>query len=173
MEMARLFGEHPPPVGVDLAFWDLEDAGESGFDTDSTKRPFALGSAAFVRDNPFYRPAYGILLDMVGDRGLRVPKEGYSQENAADVVARVWEAAARVGAEAFVDEVGPAVFDDHIPFLQRGIPVIDVIQTPFPDTWHTTADTMDRIDAVSLGQVGRTLVELIYGMEAEMSERSR
>ena len=171
LEMARLFGEHPPPVGIDLVFFDLEDAGETGFESDSTKLPYALGSAAFVQQNPRYRPAYGVLLDMVGDRDLRLPKEGYSAQAAPDIVERVWEAARRVGADAFVDEVGGAVFDDHIPFLQRGIPVIDVIQTPFPDTWHTTADTMDRLDAVSLGQVGRTLVELIYGMEAQMASR--
>jgi hypothetical protein len=167
LEMARLLGESPPPVGVDLAFFDLEDAGEPDFATDSTAVPYALGSAAFVRDNPTYRPAYGVLLDMVGDRTLRLPKEGYSQQYAPAVVARVWEAARRVGAEAFVDEVGQPVFDDHVPFLQRGIPVIDVIQTPFPDSWHTTADTMDRIDAGSLGQVGETMVELIWGVEAD------
>ncbi|MEM1056120.1 MAG: M28 family peptidase [Bacteroidota bacterium] len=166
LEMARLLGEYPPPVGVDLAFFDLEDAGEPGFESDSTKLPYALGSAAFVRDNPQYRPAYGVLVDMVGDRDLRLPKEAYSVQAAPDVVDRVWKAARRVGADAFVDETGAAVFDDHIPFLQRGIPVIDVIQTPFPEYWHTTSDTMDKLDAASLGQVGRTLVELIYGMES-------
>ena len=169
MEMARLLGEMPPPVGVDLALFDLEDAGEPDFATDSTATPYALGSAAFVRENPSYRPAYGVLLDMIGDRTLRLPREGYSQEYAPDVVDRVWAAAARVGADAFVDEVGPPIFDDHVPFLQRGIPVIDVIHTPFPDTWHTTSDTVDRLDAGSLGQVGRTLVELIWGTEARMA----
>lgn len=166
LEMARLLGEMPPPVGVDLAFFDLEDAGEPDFATDSTALPYALGSAAFVRANPGYRPAFGVLLDMVGDQTLVLPREGYSMQAAPDVVDRVWEAARRVGADAFVDETGPPIFDDHIPFLQAGIPMIDVIQTPFPDTWHTVADTPDRLSSSALGQVGRTLVELIWGMEA-------
>ena len=170
LEMARLLDETPPPVGVDLAFFDLEDVGEPGFDTDSTALPYALGSAAFVRDNPQYRPAYGILLDMVGDRSLVLQKEGFSMQGAADIVARVWEAARRVGADAFVDEVGPPIFDDHIPFLQRGIPMIDLIQTPFPESWHTTSDTIDRLDSGALGQVGSTLVEVIWAMEARTPE---
>ena len=167
LALAEVMREAPPPVGVDLVFFDLEDAGEPGYETDSTARPYALGSAAFVRDNPGYRPAYGVLLDMVGDRDLVLPKEGFSVQAAPEVVDRVWEAARRAGASAFVDRVGMPVYDDHVAFLQRGIPVIDVIQTPFPDSWHTTADTMDRLSAASLGQVGRTLAELIWRMEAE------
>ena len=61
------------------------------------------------------------------------------------------------------DRTGQAVYDDHIPFLRRGIPVVNLIHTPFPATWHTTADTPDRCSAESLEQVGETLVEVIYG----------
>ena len=171
LEMARLFSETAPPVGVDLAFWDLEDAGDPDYATDPTATPYAIGSAAFVRENPAYRPAYGVLLDMVGDRTLRLPREGYSQQYAPEATARVWAAATRAGASAFVDETGPPVVDDHVPFLQAGVPFVDVIQTPFPDTWHTTADDLDRLSAESLGQVGRTLVELIYRIEAGRPSR--
>ena len=168
LEMARLLAESPPGPGVDLVLFDLEDLGESDFATDSTAVPFALGSAVFVRDNPQYRPAYGVLLDMVGDRDLVIPKEGYSQQAAPEVVERVWAAARRVGADAFVDRVGAPVFDDHVPFLQAGIPVVDLIHNPFPDTWHTTADTPDRVRAESLQQVGDVLVELLWGEPAAL-----
>ncbi len=167
LEMARLLAESPAPVGVDLVFFDLEDMGEPGFGEDSAAVPYAIGSEAFASQNPTYRPAYGILLDMVGDRDLRIPKEGYSMQAAPEIVAMVWSAAERVGATAFAPETGAPIYDDHIAFLQRGIPMIDLIQTPFPDTWHTTADTMDRLSAESLAQVGRTLVEVLWGLEAE------
>lgn len=162
LEMARLLAEHPPPVGVDLAFFDLEDSGDYEA-TDSTGTPFALGSEAFAEANPDYRPAFGILLDMVGDADLRIPQEAYSLQYAGAVVERVWAAARRVGAEAFLEEPGLAVYDDHIAFLRRGIPVIDLVQTPFPPYWHTTADTPDKVSAASLAQVGEVLVEVIYG----------
>ncbi len=170
LEVARLLHAQPlqRSVGVDVVLFDLEDLGTSDPSVPPDQRvPFAMGSELFVRDNPGYRPVYGVLLDMVGDRDLRLPKEGYSVQYAPEVVARVWAAARRAGATAFLDEVGPAIQDDHVPFLREGIPVIDVIQTPFPDTWHTTSDTPDRVSAESLGQVGRTLVELLWGPDDE------
>ncbi len=163
LEMARLLATDPPAVGVDLVLFDLEDSGDYGAtDTTTARTPFALGSAAFVRDNPTYRPTFGILLDMVGDESLRIPKEGFSQRYAPAIVQKVWAAAEAVGAEAFVDETGGAIEDDHVPFLRAGIPVIDLIQQPFPATWHTTADTPEHVSPASLGQVGQVLVEVVY-----------
>src|SRR5690606_16818864 len=132
--------------------------------TDSVaSNPFAIGSEAFAADHPQYRPAYGVLVDMVCDRDLRIPQEAYSRIHAAEALARVWEAAERAGAEAFLDEPGGPVVDDHIAFLRRGIPVVNLIHYPFPDTWHTTADVPAACSAGSLEQVGATLVELLYG----------
>ncbi|MDX1530417.1 MAG: M28 family peptidase [Rhodothermales bacterium] len=162
LELARILHANPLPYGVDVVLFDLEDAGDYER-TDSTGTPFAIGSEQFVQMNPEYRPAWGLLLDMVGDRDLRIPKEGYSLQYARPVVERVWAAAERVGADAFVDRPGQAVSDDHVPFLRRGIPVVDLIHTPFPDTWHTTADTPDRVSAESLEQVGEVVVEVLYG----------
>ncbi len=166
LEMARLLDADPPDVGVDLVLFDLEDVGDyEGEVPDSLAVPFALGSEAFARDNPQYRPRYGVLLDMVGDKNLRIPQEGYSLQYARPVVERVWRAARRVGADAFLDEPGGAVYDDHVAFLRRGIPVVDLIHSPFPETWHTTADTPERVSAASLQQVGDVLVELLWGSD--------
>ena len=168
LEIARLLHAEPlrQPVGVDVVLFDLEDSGTADPAVAPDQRvPFAMGSEMFVLNNPGYRPAWGVLLDMVGDRDLRLPKEGYSVQYAPGVVDRVWAAARRAGATAFLDEVGPAIHDDHVPFLREGIPVVDVIQTPFPDTWHTTSDTPENVRAESLGQVGRTLVELLWGAD--------
>ena len=165
IEMARLLHADPPDVGVDIVLFDLEDMGDDvDATTDSTeaKTPFAIGSEYFAEHNKGYRPSYGILLDMVCDRNLRIPKEANSVAYARPIVDKVWTAAARVGATAFVDERGQAVMDDHIPFLKRGIRVIDLIQTPFPHYWHTVEDTPDKCSAESLQQVGDVLVEVIY-----------
>ena len=170
LEIARLLDAHPLArrAGVDVVLFDLEDLGTIDPAVPEDERiPFAMGSEMFVRDNPGYRPAWGVLLDMVGDTDLRIPKEGYSVQYAPQVVERVWASARRVDATAFLDEVGPAIQDDHVPFLREGIPVVDLIQTPFPDTWHTTQDTPENVSAESLGQVGRVLVDLLWGTESE------
>ncbi|WP_420454051.1 M28 family peptidase [Rubrivirga sp.] len=170
LEIARLLDAHPleRPVGVDVILFDLEDLGTVDPAVPEAQRvPFAMGSEMFVLHNPGYRPVWGVLLDMVGDRDLRIPREGFSVQYAPEVVERVWASARRVGATAFVDQDGPPIQDDHVPFLREGIPVVGLIQTPFPDTWHTTADTPDRVSAESLGQVGRVLVDLIWGPDAE------
>ena len=170
LEIARLLDLHPlgRGVGVDVVLFDLEDLGTSDASVpDSLRVPFAMGSEMFVLHNPTYRPVWGVLLDMVGDEDLRIPKEGYSVRYAPEVVERVWAAARRVGSTAFVDEAGAAIQDDHVPFLRAGIPVVDLIQTPFPDTWHTTADTPERVSAESLDQVGEVLVDLLWGPENE------
>ena len=178
VEMARLFHETPPPVGVDLVLFDLEDIGTSETqdstgratpaattpsDTPSGKNPYAIGSEIFAQQNATYRPAYGVLLDMVCAEDARFPIETHSQTYAPEVVERVWAAAERAGAiPPFTREAGGSVVDDHVAFLRRGIPVVDVIQQPFPEVWHTTADLSDRCSAETLEAVGRTLVELIY-----------
>jgi Zn-dependent M28 family amino/carboxypeptidase len=163
LEMARLLAAEPPEVGVDLVFFDMEDLGDySTEDTTAARVPFAIGSAAFVRDNPTYRPTFGILVDMVGDEDLRIPQEAYSRTNARAIVEKVWAAAEEVGADAFVIAPGGAVEDDHLPFLRKGIPVINLIQQPFPAVWHTTSDTPEHVSAASLQQVGDVLVEVVY-----------
>ena len=164
LEMARLFAESKPKVGVDIVFFDLEDIGD---ELDSSKihtsrNPFGVGSEMFVENNPNYYPEYGILLDMVGDKELRIPKEAYSVSRAGNVVEKVWKAASVVGSNAFVDEQGGAVMDDHIAFLKKSIPVIDLIHLPFPKTWHTVNDKPEYCSSASLQQVGNVLVEVIY-----------
>lgn len=99
-----------------------------------------------------------ILLDMVGDKDLSIPREGLS-----DV--RLWRrlraAATRVGvASVFPPTVGPAIVDDHVPFLRVGVPAIDVIDFSFP-CWHRPCDDLDAVSARSVDAVGETVIELL------------
>ncbi|HYE14687.1 MAG TPA: M28 family peptidase [Pyrinomonadaceae bacterium] len=155
LEMAALWKSEPPPVGVDLIFFDGEDFGR-GQDWDE----YFLGSKAWARDFADYRPEWGVVVDMVCDASLKLRKERDSVARAPAVVARLWEAAARVGSTAFSDEAGGRVLDDHTAFLERGLPVALVID--FEYRWfHTSGDTPDKCSAESLGQVGRALMEAL------------
>jgi hypothetical protein len=60
-----------------------------------------------------------------------------------------------------VDSPGPAVWDDHVPFLEKGIPAVDLIDFDFPQ-WHTTADVPEICSEGSLEQVGRLVTNIVY-----------
>jgi len=160
LEMATLFHKNKPPVGVDIVLFDGEDEGHEGID-----RSYAKGSAAFARQMAsHFRPQYGILLDMIGDADLQIYKEAYSNKYAPQVVEKVWSKAASLGISEFVPQVGYAIFDDHIPLLEAGIPCIDLIDFEYP-YWHTLNDTPDKCSPESLEKIGRLLVALIYENE--------
>jgi len=155
LEMAALWKDELPPVGVDLIFFDGEDFG-LGPELDD----YFLGSKAWVRDFPEYRPEWGVVLDMVGDADFAIRKERDSLAKAPAVVDRLWNAAARVKSDGILDERGGLVYDDHTAFLGKGIPVVLLID--FSYRWfHTTADTPDKCSASSLGKVGRTVMEAV------------
>jgi hypothetical protein len=98
-------------------------------------------------------PLAVVIVDMVGDSDLRLSRERNSTPALVD---SIWAAASRAGSVAFVDEPGPGVIDDHTAFLEHGYPAVDIIDFNYPH-WHTAEDTLDKISAASLGQVGRGL----------------
>jgi len=69
----------------------------------------------------------------------------------------VWAIAAQLGyGDHFISQVKYTMIDDHIPFAQRGIPSVDIIDFDYP-YWHTAADTADKVSPDSLERVGHTL----------------
>jgi hypothetical protein len=163
LEMARLFSLQKPDVGVDIVLFDLEDIGDENAEQYPDKlNPFAIGALKFVEMNPDYAPAWGILLDMVGDKELEIPKEANSVARAGSVLDKVWAAADKFGYKEFKDVGGGGVGDDHIIFLKKFIPVADLVHSPFPEYWHTTHDTPDKCSKESLEKIGKVLVEVVY-----------
>ena len=157
LELARILNENPPPMGVDLVLFDGEDYGEEGRIQD-----YMLGSREYARQRWHEKPELGVLVDLVGDSDLELPIEQNSWAAAPDVVEKVWSAAEKLGERAFVRRTGYRIFDDHLPLIEVGWPVIDIIDFDYP-YWHTHADTPEHCSPESLGSVARVLVELIYG----------
>jgi Zn-dependent M28 family amino/carboxypeptidase len=148
-----------PNVGVDLLFTDGEDYGQFG----PPEVDVLIGSKYFATHlpSPDYKPLYGILWDMIGDKDLRIPYEMNSFQQAPEVVSRVWQTAADLGyGDIFVQESGGLITDDHIPLLNAGLRVIDVIDLLYPPH-HTPQDTMDKISAKSLSIVGDVATALV------------
>ena len=169
LEVARQLQQHPVDIGVDIVFFDLEDQGESGTDNEES---WALGAQHWAR-NPHrsgYQAEYGILLDMVGARNARFPKEYWSMYFARQLVDKVWTLAQNMGyGNYFVSADGGGVTDDHY-FVNTiaGIPMIDIInrpqgsQTGFGSHWHTVGDDIDVIDKRTLGAVGQVVLAVVY-----------
>lgn len=160
LELANLFAERPPPIGVDLLLVDGEDYGPTGED-------MYLGARYFAAHQPTgYAPRYGVLLDMVGDRDPRFPIEGYSERYAPEVVQRVWGLAREMGyGDVFVSSPGLFIEDDHVPLNRGGIRTIDVIDFEYgPENryWHTPLDVPANTSPESLGIVGDVMAELVY-----------
>lgn len=155
--VADALAARPPAYGVDLLFVDGEDFGDFSDTTETL-----LGSRYFAAHQPpGYPPLFAVLFDMVGDRDLEIPQEGYSVAAAPEVVNRVWRTAERLGyGRVFVSRVGEALTDDHLPLQQAGIRAIDVIDYDYP-YHHTIEDTIDKVSAASLKIVGDVALALV------------
>jgi len=145
LEMARSLPADTVPVW--LVFFDTEDNGRiEGWD-------WILGSRAFVEEIPV-RPEAVVIVDMIGDADLNI----YLEKNSnVPIRTEIWAAAEKLGySKQFINEEKYSMEDDHTPFLEAGIPAVDLIDFDYP-YWHTTQDTPDKVSAASLQAVGDTL----------------
>jgi len=147
LELARVIGQHPNLAAkIELVFFDGEEAYDHFSDTDGL-----YGSRYFARhlgDSASFRG--GILFDMIGDRSLDVTLPADSPpEMARDIFA----AADALKLRNYFTYLDREMIDDHSPLNAIGIPTIDVIDFDYP-SWHTAADTLDKISAQSLQIVG-------------------
>jgi Zn-dependent M28 family amino/carboxypeptidase len=108
------------------------------------------------------KPQAAIIVDMVGDTDLNL----YIERNSDPVlVAEIWAQAATLGyGKYFIATQKYDMIDDHTPFLEAGIPAVDIIDFDYP-YWHTTADTADKVSAHSLQAVGETLWDWIQSQK--------
>ncbi len=146
LEMAR---DLPPDtIPTWLVFFDAEDNG------DLFGREWIMGSRAFIAKLT-YPPRAAIIVDMVGDADLNI----YIERNSTpSLVTEIWNQASKLGyGHSFIQSDRYSMLDDHTPFLQAGIPAVDIIDFDYP-YWHTAADTPDKVSPKSLKIVGETLL---------------
>ena len=160
LEVAERMRRTPPPVGVDLVFFDGEDLG-------TRERPdwFCLGSKGYAARLPApgdpARPVAAFLFDMVGGATLAIHTERNSSLRAASLVALVSAGARATGATVFHDEVRWTIVDDHIPLNDAGLPAVDILDFDYP-AWHTHRDTPEQMSAGNLAQVAGVALWLVY-----------
>ena len=153
LELARTLDKERLKNEVWLTFFDAEDNGRlDGWE-------FIAGSTEMA-SRLTVTPEMVVIADMIGDRDQQIYKE---QNSTPELVTKIWDIAARLGYdEVFLPTAKWAILDDHTPFLQRGIPAVDLIDFDYP-YWHTTQDTTDKVAPESLERVGRVLQVLLEG----------
>ena len=184
LEIARTLKENPIELGVDLVLFDAEDHGEENSDEPKTNaeliassNSWGLGSQYWASNLhvPGYNPKYAILLDMVGAKDARFPKEGWSMQVAPSLVNKVWKLGQGMGyTNYFSNEKGGSITDDHYFVIKNTngrIRMIDIVNLPanqettFGGHWHTHNDNLDVIDKRTLKAVGQVMLAVLYREE--------
>ncbi len=105
-----------------------------------------------------------INLDMIGDRDLDVALDTNST---SDLVLRFMDAAVRSNTSRYFFKYRLKIDDDHIPFAEAGVPVLELIDFHYGGNgtpgrwWHTTEDNMDKISQASLDIIGKTVLDFL------------
>jgi Zn-dependent M28 family amino/carboxypeptidase len=171
LEVARVMAEsaksQKPALTVQFVFFDGEEAVNTWTEEDSL-----YGSRHFVEKleeaGTIDNVRAMVLLDMIGDRDLNIKRELGSTKTLTDII---WQTAASLGYGRHFPNEGQYIDDDHRPFLEAGVPAVDLIDFNYgtdersygpggPDNayWHTAQDTLDKVSAESLKVVGDVVV---------------
>ena len=160
LELARVLAPRKDKLDYWFVFLDGEEAFIEWSTLDST-----YGSRHLARkwknEGIVPRIRAFILLDMIGDRDLTLLREAHST---AWLRAMALEAAAKAGLGDIFSRYEAAIEDDHIPFLDAGIPSLDLIDLdygPGNTYWHTESDTLDKLSPESLEKAGRLVLTLL------------
>jgi Zn-dependent M28 family amino/carboxypeptidase len=166
IEWARVLKGRKNAFTSELVFFD----GEESTLTDWADPDNRYGSRHYVREAKRSGTLAGlkamVLVDMIGDRDLTIKREAESTRWLKDAI---WGAAKRLKhGNVFVDEETP-IEDDHVPFLDAGVPAVDLIDLDYYPYWHTKNDTLDRVSARSLQIVGDVLLAALPDIEKRLS----
>jgi hypothetical protein len=161
LELARLLCARKNADTIWLAFFDGEEAfNQNWADPDNTYGSRELAASLALSGNLPHVKAM-ILVDMVGPANPVYKRETNSTPWLTDIF---WSTAAQLGyAKVFVND-REAIEDDHLSFLKRDIPSVDIIDLDVP-YWHTTQDTLDKVDPRTLAITGHVLIASLPELE--------
>jgi Zn-dependent M28 family amino/carboxypeptidase len=175
LELARVLKARTNPLTIEIAFLDGEEAVCANWD--DCGKPGApdntYGSRHYVATAKQKGTLAGIkanvLVDMIADRNLDIRRESHSTPWLTDAI---WDAAKRLKADDVFLPAATPIEDDHIPFLEAGVPSVDIIDLDYP-AWHTAQDTLDAVSARSLQIVGDVVLAALPTIEARLTKPSR
>ncbi len=164
LELARVLAARQNEFTLWLVFFDGEEAIRQWGPQDGLYGSRYLANR-WQQQGILPRMRAFLLLDMVGDRDLRLRRE---LNSTPWLVELVWNVAHELGYAGHFSDEQLAVEDDHLPFLRAGVPAVDLIDFEYgPNNryWHTTEDTLDKLSARSLSIVGKVVLETVRRLE--------
>src|SRR5438105_2515093 len=163
LEMARRMCQQRPRYSIWIAFFDGEEAVRLEWHDPDNRYGSRQMAAKMAASGDLKKVRAMILADIIGGKALGIRKEENSTKELEDLI---WATAKRLGyGQIFLDQTTP-VDDDHLSFLQRGVPSADVIDlVNSAGYWHTPQDTLEKISAKSLGIVGHVIQESVKELQ--------
>jgi glutaminyl-peptide cyclotransferase len=149
-----------------LVFFDGEEAFQNWSNTDSLYGSRHL-SDKWSKDGTLGKIKALLLADMVGDADLNIEQDTNSNPQLQQVVIK---AAAQLGYQSHFFARQMPMGDDHVPFVQRGVPAVDFIDYDYGYNnvfWHTPQDTLDKLSAKSLQITGDVMLGTVCLLESE------
>ena len=172
VELARVLKARRNAFTIEILFLDGEEA--VCLNWDDCARPNApdntYGSRHYVavgkQRGTLASIKAHILVDMIGDKDLRLKRDLNSTPWLTDIV---WAAAKQEKLDTFFVPQTTQIEDDHLPFLQEKVPSVDIIDLEF-GAWHTAGDTLDAVSARSLQVVGDVVLAALPALEVRLSK---
>lgn len=155
LELARIICPRKSKATYWFGFVDGEEAFGEWSDTNSTFGSRQM-AAKLALSGELKQLKAVVLLDLVGGRDLRIKRESNSTGWLKDII---WATAKGLGYQQYFLDAETAVADDHIPFVRRNVPAVDLIGFESYPEWHTADDTPDKISPRSLAIVGHVVLE--------------
>lgn len=166
LEMARVLKGRQNPFTIELLFLDGEEA---VIEWEGTDRVY--GSRHYVeaarRDGSLASIKALVLVDMIADRDLELKRDLNSSPWLTQII---WNAARERGLGRFFVNDATAIEDDHLPFLEAGVPAVDLIDLDYA-AWHTADDTLEAVSARGLQVVGDVLLAALPQIEQRLVRR--
>jgi glutaminyl-peptide cyclotransferase len=161
LELANQFrGKKRDGYSVWLLWTDGEEAVKTWSDSDSLYGVRHLADK-WQKDGALKNIKAFLLADMIGDADLNVDRDSNSTPWLEDLV---YQAASKTGYQSHFFARTISVEDDHLPFVQRGVPSADLIDLDYGYGnvfHHTPQDTMDKVSAKSIEIVGSVILETV------------
>ncbi|MCP4679035.1 MAG: M28 family peptidase [Deltaproteobacteria bacterium] len=161
LEMARVLARTPPPCPVRIVFFDGEEALVKWSDMDSRYGSKRM-AAELKQKGEVDSIAAAVIVDMIGDKNLRLVRDTNSTPWVFKVLVRTAE---RLGYDSLFGSRRISIDDDHIPFLRIGIPAAVLIDFNYGpgwasnSYWHNDKDTVDKLSPKSMEIIGEVVFE--------------
>jgi glutaminyl-peptide cyclotransferase len=167
IEWARVMKARKNPLTIEIVFLDGEEATRPDWEDPDNR----YGSRHYVQAAQQSKTLASlramVLVDMIGDRDLRIMREEASTAWLTDAI---WAAAKALGHDDVFVPQSTQIDDDHIPFLRAGVPAVDIIDLDYAP-WHKAGDTLDKVSARSLQTVGDVVLEALPAIEKRLASK--